>query len=137
MSNPFHLAVPAGDLGVATKFYVDVLGCKLGNREEDKWVDVDFWGNELTLHKTEMKLPNERHDVDMGNVPVPHFGVHLDKNVFNKIKENLQSNNIKYLDEPYIRFKGKKEEQETFFIKDPHGNILELKTLQNSLLDFR
>ena len=130
MSNPFHLAVPAGDLGIATKFYVDVLGCKLGNREEGKWVDVDFWGNELTLHKTEMKLPNERHDVDMGNVPVPHFGVHLDKNVFKKIKENLQKNNINYLDEPYIRFKGKKEEQETFFIKDPHGNILELKTLQ-------
>ena len=24
------------------------------------------------------------------------------------------------------------KEQETFFIKDPHGNILELKTLQNS-----
>ena len=62
----------------------------------------------------------------------PHFGVHLDKNVFKKIKENLQSNNINYLDKPYIRFKGKKEEQETFFIKDPHGNILELKTLQNS-----
>ena len=132
MSNPFHLAVPAGDLGVATKFYVDILGCKLGNREEGKWVDVYFWGNELTLHKTEMKLPNERHDVDMGNVPVPHFCVHLDKKVFSKIKENLQSNNIKYLDEPYIRFKGKKEEQETFFIKDPHGNILELKTLQNT-----
>ena len=78
-----------------------------------------------------MKLPNERHDVDMGNVPVPHFGVHLDKGVFNKIKENLKSNNIKYLDEPYTRFKDKKEQQETFFIKDPHGNILELKTLQN------
>ena len=132
MSSPFHLAVPAGDLGVATKFYVDVLGCKLGNKEEGKWVDVDFWGNELTLHKTEMKLPNERHDVDMGNVPVPHFGVHLKKEVFNKIKENLKANNIKYLDEPYTRFKGRKEEQETFFIEDPHGNILELKTLQNS-----
>jgi extradiol dioxygenase family protein len=132
MSNPFHLAIPAGDLSVATKFYVDVLGCKLGNGEADKWIDVDFWGNELTLHNTDMKLPNERHDVDMGNVPVPHFGVHLDKNVFKKIKENLKINNIKYLDEPYIRFKGRKEEQETFFIKDPHGNILELKTLQNS-----
>ena len=132
MSNPFHLAVPAGDLGVATKFYVEVLGCKLGNKEEGKWIDVDFWGNELTLHRTEMKLPNERHDVDMGNVPVPHFGVHLKKDVFNKIKENLKVNNIKYLDEPYTRFKGRKEEQETFFIEDPHGNILELKTLQNS-----
>jgi extradiol dioxygenase family protein len=131
VSNPFHLAIPAGDLSVATKFYTDVLGCKLGNGEQDKWIDVDFWGNELTLHKTDMKLPNERHDVDMGNVVVPHFGVHLDKAVFNKIKENLKSNNINYLDEPYTRFKDKKEEQETFFIKDPHGNILELKTLQN------
>ena len=108
MSNAFHLAIPAGDLSTATKFYVDVLGCKLGNREEDKWVDVDFWGNELTLHKTEMKLPNERHDVDMGKVPVPHFGVHLDPNVFNKIKENIKKNNIQYLDEPYTRFKGQK-----------------------------
>ena len=132
MSNPFHLAVPAGDLTIATNFYEKILGCKLGNREENKWVDVDFWGNELTLHKTHMQLPNERHDVDMGNVPVPHFGVHLDRKVFNTIKENLKSNNIKYLDKPYTRFKGKKEEQETFFIEDPHGNILELKTLQNS-----
>ena len=132
MSNPFHLAVPAGDLSIATNFYEKILGCKLGNREEGKWIDVDFWGNELTLHKTQMKLPNERHDVDMGNVPVPHFGVHLKKEVFNKIKENLKANNIKYIDEPYVRFKGRKEEQETFFIEDPHGNILELKTLQNS-----
>ena len=132
MSNPFHLAIPAGDIDSTLKFYTEILECKTGNKEEGKWVDIDFWGNELTLHKTEMKLPNERHDVDMGNVPVPHFGIHLDKNVFNKIKENLKSNNVAYLDEPYTRFEGKKEEQETFFIKDPHGNILELKTLQNS-----
>ena len=78
-----------------------------------------------------MKLPNERHDVDMGSVPVPHFGVHLDRSIFDKIRENLRTNNIKYLDEPYTRFKDKKEQQETFFIKDPHGNILELKTLTN------
>tara|TARA_B110000014_G_C19499487_1_gene269903 strand:+ start:45 stop:440 length:396 start_codon:yes stop_codon:yes gene_type:complete len=131
MSNPFHLAVPAGDLSIATNFYEKILGCKLGNREEGKWIDVDFWGNELTLHKTHMKLPRERHDVDMGNVPVPHFGVHLDKEVFKKIKENLRANNIKYLDNPHTRFKDRKEEQETFFIEDPHGNVLELKTLTN------
>ena len=50
----------------------------------------------------------------------------------NKIKENLKSKNIKYLDQPYTRFEGKEEQQETFFIEDPHGNVLELKTLQNS-----
>ena len=128
MSNPFHLAIPAGDLSVATKFYVDVLGCKLGNGEADKWIDVDFWGNELTLHKTHTKLPKERHAVDMGSVSIPHFGVHLDKEVFERIKTNLKTNNIKYFDEPYVRFKGKEEEQETFFLEDPHGNVLELKT---------
>ena len=56
-------------------------------------------------------------------------------NGFNALKNidlNIKKNNIQYLDEPYTRFKGKKEQQETFFIKDPHGNILELKTLNNS-----
>ena len=129
MSNPFHLAIPAGDLSIATNFYENILGCTLGNREEGKWIDVDFWGNELTLHKTQTKLPRERHDVDMGSVAIPHFGVHLEKEIFEKIKERLKTNNIKYLDEPYTRFKGKEEEQQTFFIEDPHGNVMELKTL--------
>ena len=129
MSNPFHLAIPAGDLSVATKFYENILVCTLGNREEGKWIDVDFWGNELTLHKTETKLPREKHAVDMGSVSIPHFGVHLEKEIFEKIKKSLIANNIKYLDEPYTRFKGREEEQQTFFIEDPHGNVLELKTL--------
>ena len=131
MSNPFHLAIPAGDLNIATTFYKNILGCTLGNKEEGKWIDNDFWGNELTLHKTHTKLPKEKHDVDMGSVSVPHFGVHLEKKVFERIKENIKTNNIKYFDEPYVRFKGTKEEQETFFLEDPHGNILELKTFSN------
>jgi len=128
MSNSFHLALPAGDLQETEKFYTEILGCKTGNREKGKWVDIDFWGNELTLHQTKIKLPRERHDVDMGNVPVPHFGVHLKKEVFEHIKSNLESKNISYLDKPYTRFKGTKFEQNTFFIEDPHGNVLELKT---------
>jgi len=130
MSNSFHLALPAGDLKETEKFYTEILGCKIGNREEGKWVDIDFWGNELTLHQTKLKLPRERHNVDMGNVPVPHFGVHLKKEIFNRIKTNLKTNNIDYIDKPYTRFKGTKFEQNTFFIEDPHGNVLELKTFE-------
>ena len=129
MSNPFHLAIPVEDLNIATIFYTEILGCKLGNKEEGKWVDVDFWGNELTLHKTKMKLPRERHDVDMGNVSVPHFGVHLSRKDFNSLKQRLKDSGTKYYDEPYLRFKGTKYEQETFFVKDPNENILEIKTL--------
>ena len=133
MSNVFHLAILAGDLNETVKFYTDILGCKMDNREEGKWIDIDFWGNELTLHQSDSKTLNERHNVCMGKVAVPHFGVHLDKKVFDGIKERLKEHNIEYLDTPYIRFPGTEYEQETFFIEDPNGNVLELKTLQATI----
>jgi extradiol dioxygenase family protein len=74
---------------------------------------------------------NEVHNVDMGNVSVPHFGVHFDADVFKSLKEQLIKNNIEFLEEPYIRFEGKDQEQETMFIEDPNGNVLELKTMIN------
>ena len=70
MSNIFHLAIPAGRLETSLPFYTDILGCKLGPSETGKWQDVDFWGNELTLHETEQRIgkgeERERHQVDMG-----------------------------------------------------------------------
>ena len=136
MINRFHLAIPAGDLDVAIKFYCDLLGCDRGNAEfkyPDAWADINFWGNELTLHATEPNKSNknERHNVDMGNVSVPHFGVHLDAEAFKNLKERLIQKKVKFIDPPYIRFKGEKKEQETMFVEDPNGNSLEIKTMKN------
>ena len=94
MENRFHLAIPAGDLDKAIKFYCEVLGCERGNAEfkyPDAWADINFWGNELTLHATDPnhKIISERHNVDMGNVTVPHFGVHLDAITFKNLKQRL------------------------------------------------
>lgn len=129
MSNTFHLAVPAGDLKKSVAFYVDVLGCRAGNGEEGRWQDIDFWGNELTLHQSEEALPSVRHDVDMGAVLVPHFGVHLSEDDFAAVKNRIEASGHGYVDEPYRRFKGDKYEQETFFIRDPNNNVLEIKTM--------
>ena len=52
MSNCFHLAIEGGKLTDTLPFYTDILECKLGPFEEGKWQDIDFWGNELTLHET-------------------------------------------------------------------------------------
>ena len=94
MENRFHLAIQAGDLDKAIKFYCEVLGCERGNAEfkyPDAWADINFWGNELTLHATDPnhKSTSERHNVDMGNVTVPHFGVHLDAITFKNLKQRL------------------------------------------------
>ena len=131
MSAIVHLAIPAGDLEATVKFYTDVFGCTLGNREEGRWVDVNFWGNELTLHQSEEQLPAVRHDVDMGAVLVPHFGVHLTQNDFDALKERIAAAGLNDIDKPYRRFSGDKYEQETFFIADPNNNILEIKTMKN------
>ena len=135
MAKTFHLAIPVGeDLDKAIEFYCNVLGCKKGNFEDspiDSWCDIDFWGNELTLHASSCTQNSESHDVDMGMVLVPHFGVHLDAEEFQSLKGKLLQENVEFVDKPYIRFEGDVLEQETMFIKDPSGNILELKTMVN------
>ncbi|AUL74746.1 glyoxalase [Pseudoalteromonas sp. 13-15] len=137
MSNCLHLAIPAGDLEIAKTFYCDVLGCKTGNSEEGRWVDIDFWGNELTLHQSVERLPTVRHDVDMGAVAVPHFGIHLSEDEFNNLKKRIEDAGLEYLDKPYRRFIGDEFEQETFFIEDTNGNVLEMKTMVNPEVLFK
>ena len=134
MANRFHLAIPVGDITEAMNFYCNVLGCEKGNSEfkyPDAWVDINFWGNELTLHSSEEfeKVESKRHNVDMGNVTVPHFGVHISAEDFANLKERLAEHKIKYIDEPYVRFEGTELEQETMFIADPYGNAMEIKTV--------
>ena len=67
----------------------------------------------------------------MGNVSVPHFGVHLSREAFDEVKKRCIEHKIKFIDEPYLRFEGTDLEQETMFIADPHGNAMEIKTMKN------
>ena len=135
MSNIFHRAIPTVKLEVSLPFYTDVLGCSLGPSEIGKWQDVDFWGNELTLHETEQRLgkghERERHEVDMGKVCVPHFGIHLKWDVFSVVKKKVEAQ-VGFLDEPYVRFAGLPTQQETFFVEDPNFNVIEIKSIQGS-----
>ena len=137
MAKTFHLAIPVEDLDKTIEFYCNVLGCKKGNSENNppfSWCDIDFWGNELTLHSSisEFRV-NERHLVDKEDVSIPHFGVHLDAEEFQSLKGKLVQDwkNVEFVNKPYVRFKGDVLEQETMFIKDPSGNVLEFKTMKN------
>ena len=137
MAKTIHLAIPVEDLDKTIEFYCNVLGCKKGNSENNppfSWCDIDFWGNELTLHSSisEFRV-NERHLVDKEDVSIPHFGVHLDAEEFQSLKGKLVQDwkNVEFVNKPYVRFKGDVLEQETMFIKDPSGNVLEFKTMKN------
>ena len=134
-SNRFHLAIEAGDLDMTVPWYTNVLGCSLDMKEEGRWQDINFWGNELTLHaskpRSEKGNERSRHDVDMGKVCVPHFGIHLDKETYLVVKERVAAAGG-FLDEPYVRFAGTDYEQETFFVEDPNYNVLEIKSMSKA-----
>ena len=50
-----HLSLPVRDLESSQAFYVDVLGCGLG-RERDRFIDVWFFGMQVTLHEQPNQL---------------------------------------------------------------------------------
>ena len=132
MSNRFHLAIEGGNLKNTLPFYTDVLGCKLDMAEEGRWQDVDFWGNELTLHESTPRVgkgpDRHRHEVDMGEVCVPHVGIHLPYDEYQRVRASVKDS-VGFLDTPYVRFEGTDYEQETFFVEDPNYNVLEIKSM--------
>ena len=129
-SRAFHLAIEVGDLERAVAFYCDVLGCQAGPGERG-WRDIDFWGNELTLHAGGSPAGYSWHGVDMGSVPVPHYGVHLTREAYDEVLSRVNQAGLQFVVPPYQRFSGTEYQQETFFVQDPHGNCLEIKTLAN------
>ena len=128
--NPFHLAIPVKEITETRYFYRDILGCEEG-RSSDHWVDFNFFGHQLVLHidLSKANILNE-NSVDGKSVPVPHFGIVLDWDVFENFEKKIR-NKVKFIIEPYIRFEGQAGEQKTMFFKDPSGNALEFKTFKN------
>lgn len=130
---PFHLAIPVQNLEKCRAFYRDVLKCEEG-RSADKWVDFNFFGHQLVIHQKdthEASIDLESNPVDGKDVPIPHFGVVLDWEVWQNLSEDLKSHNINFVIEPYIRFEGEVGEQATMFFLDPEGNALEFKAFKD------
>lgn len=133
---PFHLAFPVKDLAETRAFYEGLLGCKIG-RTSDRWMDFDFWGNQLTAHLTEegdSQAPTNH--VDGKDVPVKHFGAILGMEEWQKLADKLKDNGINFIIEPYVRFKGEPGEQATMFFLDPSGNAIEFKAFREQSMIF-
>ena len=105
--NPFHLAIPVKDLKVMRAFYKDILGCTEG-RNSEHWVDFNLFGHQLVIHqKSDFKVPKPlSNPVDGHDVPIPHFGVVLDLDVWTQLADDLKEKQVEFVIDPYIRFEG-------------------------------
>lgn len=127
---PFHLAFPVHDLEVTKDFYENILGCTVG-RTSATWIDFNLFGHQITAHLSPAETQTAQVNlVDTKQVPVRHWGVILDMQQWQELAERLKQQNIQFIIEPYIRFKGEVGEQATLFFLDPSGNALEFKAFQ-------
>jgi extradiol dioxygenase family protein len=126
---PFHIAFPVDDLDAARAFYGGLLGCPEG-RSSAQWIDFDLFGHQIVAHlkPSSAKKDGVHHNpVDGHDVPVPHFGVVLSVEDWEALAARLKAAKVRFVIEPYIRFKGEPGEQATMFFLDPAGNALEFK----------
>ncbi|MBN8532256.1 MAG: VOC family protein [Alphaproteobacteria bacterium] len=131
MIPPFHMAFPVRDIEETRRFYCDVLGCKQG-RMTDHWIDIDFFGHQLSAHLRE-NVGKESHtsEVDGISVPLRHFGAVLPWGEMDKLAERVKQAGVKFVIEPRLRYEGKVGEQKTMFFLDPSGNAMEFKAFKN------
>lgn len=131
MTSPFHLAFPIKDIESTREFYGSLLGCEIG-RSTDKWIDFNFFGNQLSAHvKPEELAAVNTNDVDGKKVPVRHFGALLEWDQWHQLADKLKGVQTEFVIEPYIRFEGEVGEQATMFFLDPSGNALEFKSFKD------
>lgn len=130
MTAVFHLAFHVRDLNEAKTFYIDLLGCELGDTAPT-WIDLNFFGHQLSLHLGEPFQTTKTGLVDGVKVSMPHFGIVLPQAQWQAVIDRLTAANIEFHFGPVIRYPGQPREQATAFIHDPSGNPIELKGFEN------
>jgi extradiol dioxygenase family protein len=125
---PFHLAFPVHDLEAARAFYAGLLGCGQGRESPGEWIDFDLYGHQVVAHLAPGECnAGATSAVDERAVPVRHFGVVLPMDEWQALAARLEREGVRFVIEPYVRFKGLAGEQATMFFLDPSGNALEFK----------
>ena len=116
-----HLSLPVRDLEESVDFYTHVLGCEVG-RERDDFVDVWFFGMQVTLHdEPDQVLSAEQRGVH-------HFGVTVSAEELSGLVGRAQAHGAVFLSPLSTDYAGTDREQTKAKILDPSGNAIELKT---------
>lgn len=132
----FHLAFPVTDLDRAREFYGKVMGCAEG-RSSAAYVDFDFYGHQIVAHIVASPRTEARSVFDGHAVPVPHFGLNLDRDSWNALAERLTAHAVEFLEKPHERLDGKLGGHVTMFLLDPFGNALEFKSFHDQAQAFQ
>jgi uncharacterized protein len=107
----FHLSLPVRSIEESIDFYTRVLQATVTHRDPGGYVNLDFYGTQLTLHPGEpVKLPRDFH-----------FGVNLDAEGFERLAGALDT-------EVQVADAGTVMERKKVYVRDPNGYVVEIKS---------
>ena len=122
----FHLTIPISDIALAKKFYAKGLGCEVG-RENRAAVIFNFYGTQLVGHVTKQDLERQT-----GIYP-RHLGLILPTYAdWQEICDRATKQEIRFYQQPKLRFADEILEHHCFFLEDPFYNLLEFKYYAHS-----
>lgn len=119
MSPIFHLSFPVSDLEQSIAFYVEELGGSVGRREET-WADV-------ALFRAQITLQHQPQDVLSPMPRSRHFGATLEWCEWEEFTCRLRT----FVEAPRIDYAGTEREQAKAMLRDPSGNLIEIKAYRN------
>ena len=120
----FHLSIPVSELTATRRFYVDVLGATVG-RENDEWLDILLWGHQITLQNRPAEV------LPLAGQGKRHFGVVLPWDEWDPEIARIQKGSGSILEGPTVKLAGTEDEHRKAYLRDPSGNVIELKAYRN------
>lgn len=117
----FHLAFPVRDLEASKRFYVDGLGCGIGRMSKQALI-LDFRGHQIVAQLTHAAL------VPQQGIYPRHFGLVFErKEDWDALIARAREKQLRFYQEPRVRYAGTRLEHHTVFLEDPSFNLLEFK----------
>ncbi len=107
----FHLSLGVRSIEESVSFFADKLGARVIHRDPSGYVNIDFYGAQITLKADPGIVPSLAHF---------HFGVNLPLEEFARLADGLGVT-------PETWDAGTPLERRKFYLKCPTGYVIELK----------
>lgn len=119
MSSIFHLSIGVLSIEDSLEFFTKMLNAKVTHRDSSGYVNIDVYGNQLTLK------PNPSIVPDLADF---HFGINLSLSEFDELANNIIKNGHRFVfREPEIWDMNTPMERKKIYLKCPTGYLIEIK----------
>lgn len=126
-----QLVLPVADLEASRRFYQDLLGCR-AVRENESWVEFDFFGNRLIACRLGHAAPARLSaNVAGSDLPVPHFGLVLGWDDWHRAVDHLTYVGARFQIAPAIDAAETEQAQGLFALRDPDANLVVFRAFRH------